>query len=176
MSKVLVTYATKHKSTEEIAYFIGNVLRGNQFKVDVIDIDSVDNLDEYSAVIIGSAVYIGQWLKSATNFLRHHQNQLAKLPVWIFSTGPTGEGSPDTLLDGFLMPENIHDTVMMIQPRHVILFHGRLDRAQLGIGERMMINAVKAPLGDFRDWHMIRAWANRIMAELQSEDSVQLAE
>lgn len=169
MSKILITYATKHQSTQEIATFIGGVLQDNQLDVDVLNIDDSHNLDDYSAVVIGSAVYIGHWLKSATNFVRRNQNQLAKVPVWVFSTGPTGEGYPDELLDGFLVPENIHDALMFIKPRHVILFHGRLDKAQLGIGERMMINAVKAPLGDFRDWNMIRAWANRIVAELQSE-------
>jgi len=169
MSKVLVTYATKHQSTKEIATFIGNVLKDNQLDVDVLSVDDVVDLNDYSAVIIGSAVYIGHWLKSATNFIRHHQNQLAKQPVWIFSTGPTGDGDPDELLDGFLVPENIHETLMVIKPRHVILFHGRLNRAQLALGERLMVNAAQAPCGDFRDWNMIQAWTNRIVAELKSE-------
>lgn len=172
MSTILVAYATKHQSTQEIATFIGDILRNQQLDVEVLNIDHVHDLDNYSAVVIGSAVYMGHWLKSATNFLRCYQKQLAKVPVWIFSTGPTGEGRPDDLSDGFLVPENIHEPLMYIRPRHVILFHGRLDKAQLGIGERMMVNAVKAPLGDFRDWNMIRAWANRIVAELQSEDRV----
>jgi menaquinone-dependent protoporphyrinogen oxidase len=172
MSRTLVTYATKHQSTQEIATFIGDILRNNQLDIEVLNIDTVHSLDDYSAVVIGSAVYIGHWLRSATNFLRHYQNQLAKVPVWIFSTGPTGEGYPDELADGFLVPENIHEALMCIKPRHVILFHGRLDKAKLGIGERMMVKAVKAPLGDFRDWNMIRAWANRIVAELQSEDRI----
>ena len=169
MSKVLVTYASKHQSTKEIASFIGNVLKENELDADVLDVDDVNHPEDYSAVIIGSAVYLGQWLKSATNFIRHYQNQLAKQPVWIFSTGPTGNGEPDKLLDGFLVPEQIHATLMLIKPRHVILFHGRLDKPQLGFGERLMVNAVKAPMGDFRDWDMIRAWTNRIVAELKSE-------
>ena len=172
MSKILVTYATKHQSTEEIALFIGNMLRENDLDVDVLNIEEVDHVDDYSAVVIGSAVYIGQWLKSATNFLRHYQHPLAHMPVWVFSTGPTGDGEPDELLDGFLVPDNIHETLMYIKPCHVILFHGRLDKSQLGLGERMMVNAVKAPLGDFRDWNMICAWTNRIIAELQSKSCI----
>lgn len=172
MFKVLVTYATKHQSTQEIATFIGDILADHEFDVDVLNIDDVHSLYGYSAVIIGSAVYIGQWLKSATNFVRHYQNQLALRPVWVFSTGPTGDGEPDQLLDGFVIPENLHSTLMVIKPRHVILFHGRLDKDDLGLGERMMVNAVKAPLGDFRDWNMIRAWTNRIVAELQTESQM----
>lgn len=174
MCKVLVTYATKHQSTKEIATFIGKILKDNQLDVDVLNIDDVKGLADYSAVIIGSAVYIGHWLKSATNFVRHHQNQLAERPVWIFSTGPTGDGDPDTLLDGFLVPENIHETLMVIEPRHVILFHGRLEKSELTLGERLMVNAVQAPLGDFRDWNMIEAWTNRIVAELNFEVHVPL--
>jgi menaquinone-dependent protoporphyrinogen oxidase len=174
VSRILITYATKHNSTEEIATFIGGVLQDNQLHTDVLNIEDVPKLDNYSTVIIGSAVYIGHWLKSATNFLHYYQNQLAKIPVWVFSTGPTGEGNPDELLDGFVVPENIHESLMFIKPRHVILFHGRLDKAQLGMGEQLMVNAVKVPLGDFRDWNMIRAWANRIVAELQSESRISI--
>jgi hypothetical protein len=36
--------------------------------------------------------------------------------------------------------------------------------------EKFMINKVKAPLGDFRDWDSITAWANMIAGELSKND------
>jgi len=168
MPKILVAYASKHQSTAEIANYIGRILRESQLDVDVKNIDDIYTIDEYTAVIVGSAVYMGHWLNPAVKFLQYYQNQLTTVPVWIFSTGPTGKGDPCDLLDGFLMPENIRNFVDVISPRHVMLFHGMLDRTRLGIGERMMVKAVNAPVGDFRDWDMIRAWTNRIIAELKT--------
>jgi menaquinone-dependent protoporphyrinogen oxidase len=46
------------------------------------------------------------------------------------------------------------------------VFPGRLDKHLLGIGERAMVTAMRAPLGDFRDWDALRAWAGEIAAEL----------
>jgi menaquinone-dependent protoporphyrinogen oxidase len=46
------------------------------------------------------------------------------------------------------------------------MFFGALDRSKLGFGERMLVKAVKAPEGDFRDWDAIQSWADDIAREL----------
>jgi menaquinone-dependent protoporphyrinogen oxidase len=46
------------------------------------------------------------------------------------------------------------------------MFFGALDRSKLAFGERMMVKAVKAPEGDFRDWNAISTWADEIAREL----------
>jgi menaquinone-dependent protoporphyrinogen oxidase len=48
------------------------------------------------------------------------------------------------------------------------MFFGALDRSALGFGERMIVKAVKAPEGDFRDWDAIRDWASGIAREIGS--------
>ena len=48
-------------------------------------------------------------------------------------------------------------------------FAGRLERAKLGLFERAMITAVKAPQGDFRDFDEIRRWADDIALTLLAE-------
>ena len=50
--------------------------------------------------------------------------------------------------------------------RGQVVFPGRLDKALLSFGERAMVTAMRAPLGDFRDWEAIRTWAERIATEL----------
>ena len=42
------------------------------------------------------------------------------------------------------------------------MFSVALDTTALGFGERMLVKAVKAPDGDFRDWDEIAAWADEI--------------
>ena len=46
----------------------------------------------------------------------------------------------------------------MLEPRDHRLFYGALTRDALGFGERMVVKAVRAPGGDFRDWDEIQAW------------------
>ena len=36
-------------------------------------------------------------------------------------------------------------------------FPGRLAKHLLGVGERAMVTAMRAPVGDFRDWDALRA-------------------
>ena len=49
------------------------------------------------------------------------------------------------------------------------MFFGALDHDKLGFGERMMVKAVKAPQGDFRDWDAIAGWADEIARDLSDD-------
>ena len=64
--KVLVTAATKHGATAEIAAAIGEVLGGEPgLDAAVIPPEQVATIDGYDAVVLGSAVYAGHWLATA---------------------------------------------------------------------------------------------------------------
>ena len=52
-------------------------------------------------------------------------------------------------------------------PREHRVFFGALDREKLSFSERMIVKAVKAPDGDFRDWDAINGWADEIADELR---------
>jgi menaquinone-dependent protoporphyrinogen oxidase len=41
-------------------------------------------------------------------------------------------------------------------------FAGAMDLNQLSLVYRFMINAMKVPEGDYRDWNAIRAWATDV--------------
>ena len=96
---ILVTYASKYGATQEIAEKIGDVLRQAGLQADVLPVDGIRDLTPYQAVILGSAVYIGKWPKEAVAFLQTNEKILADRPVWLFSSGPTGEGDPVELLE-----------------------------------------------------------------------------
>jgi menaquinone-dependent protoporphyrinogen oxidase len=65
MTRVLVTAASKHGATAEIAEAIAEVLAGNGLDPAVVPPDEVDDVAAYDAVVLGSAVYAGHWLKPA---------------------------------------------------------------------------------------------------------------
>ena len=167
--QVLVAYATKYGATAEIAEKIGQVLRQAGLHVDVLPADRVGDLSPYRAVVLGSAVYAGQWRKEAAMFLEANEKQLADRPIWLFSSGPTGEGDPVQLMKGFRFPEAQQPIADRIRPRDIAFFHGVLDMKELSLAEKLIVKGIKAPVGDFRDWDAITSWATAIADALKIE-------
>jgi len=48
------------------------------------------------------------------------------------------------------------------------MFAGKLDKRQLGFGERAIVVALRVPEGDFRNWAEINGWASEIALSLRS--------
>jgi menaquinone-dependent protoporphyrinogen oxidase len=160
--KVLVAYGTKYGATVGIAEKVGEVLRGAGLEVDVVAADRAGDVAPYAAVVLGSGVYIGSWRKEAASFLKANESRLAGMPVWLFSSGPTGEGDPVTLLKGWRFPQGLQQTADNIRPRDIAVFGGLVDAKKLNPIERFMLKRMKAAMGDFRDWGAITNWANGI--------------
>lgn len=81
MTRVLVTFASKMGSTQEIAEAIGARLAEHGYLTDVRPVETVDSIDGYDAVLLGSAVYAGRWRPEATRFVRRHVEALAARKV-----------------------------------------------------------------------------------------------
>ena len=166
MNPILVTYASKHGATQEIAEAIALVLREGGHPVDVQPVEAVRDVTPYAGVVVGSAIYTGNWRKEAADFLAQQAGALATRPVWLFSSGPTGEGEAAALMQGWTFPETLRPLADRIAPRDIAFFHGRIDPDSLNLVERLAVKAVKAPLGDYRDWEAIREWAAGIAQTL----------
>jgi menaquinone-dependent protoporphyrinogen oxidase len=158
---ILVTVASKHGSTWAIGEQIAHELRVAGHTVDLTRPDEVTSLNDYDAVVLGSAIYAGSWLPAARDFATLYQPQLRGLPLWVFSSGPLG--SPPQPQDD---PKKLAGPVGTIPVRDHRVFVGALDPQDLGFAERLIVRAVKAPAGDFRDWAAIQAWASDIAAAL----------
>jgi flavorubredoxin len=59
--RVLVSAASLHGATAEITQAIGRVLSERGFSATVMAPSEVDAIDDYDAVVIGSAVYVEHW-------------------------------------------------------------------------------------------------------------------
>lgn len=167
--KVLVTFATKYGATAEIAEKIGDVLRQAGLQVDVVDAEQPSDVQSYDAVVLGSAVYAGSWRKEAVAFLEANEAELAKRPTWLFSSGPTGEGDPVELMKGWRFPEAQQPIADRIQPRDIAFFAGEIDTKKLNLAEKVLVKGIKAPVGDFRDWDAIEAWAASIATTIRKD-------
>jgi menaquinone-dependent protoporphyrinogen oxidase len=159
--KVLVTAATKHGATDEVARAIAEVIGEAGHFTAVVAPEAVTSVDAYDAVVLGSAVYFGRWLEPAIEFGRRHGSGLANRPVWLFSVGPIGD-PPKPDVDPAELPEMLETT----RAREHRRFPGRLDKRGLSLGEKVIVTGLRAPEGDFRPWPEIREWAATIAESL----------
>ena len=161
--KVLVSVASRHGASFEIAEEISATLAASSFQTAVLPPDAVTSLDGYDAVILGSSVYVGHWMDSAVNLVERFSSEIKAVPVWLFSSGPIGhEPGPED------EPVDVADLIAATGAREHRVFAGQVDRAKLGLGEKVILTAVRAPEGDFRPWEEIRTWAAGIAAALKA--------
>ncbi|MDJ0959304.1 MAG: flavodoxin domain-containing protein [Acidimicrobiia bacterium] len=159
--KVLVTAGSKHGATYGIAEHIAKTLIDRSFEIELVDPAEVTDLTGYDAVVLGSAVYAGNWRKDAVEFAERFSADLQTLPVWIFSSGPLGdEDDNESALNQ--LDALMEDT----GARSHTWFDGKLIKEDLSFAERAIVKVVGAPYGDFRDWDDIGAWAENIADEL----------
>lgn len=159
--KTLVTVASRHGATGEMGEVIAAILRDAGLAVQARSPDDIPSLDDFDAVVLGSAVYAGRWVESARHFAQRHHAELRARPVWLFSSGPIGEplAPAEESVDGVRLAREL-------AARDHRTFAGRIDPDGLSWVERTITRMVKAPDGDFRDWEAIRAWADDIASAL----------
>lgn len=161
---VLLSAASKHGGTIRIAETIADALRGAGLEVEMVEPERVGDVSRYDAVVLGSAIYMGQWLRSAKELVRRQDAALRDRPLWLFSSGPLGE--PLTPAE---VPQEVADLARLLGARDHHLFGGRLDRSRLGLAEKAILAMVKAPEGDFQPLDEVRAWAAGIAASIAGE-------
>lgn len=169
--RVLVAYATKHHATGEIAEAIGDALRAHGLMTDVVPAHEVGSVDQYGAVVLGSAVYMGRWRKDAMRVLKKNRSALAERDVWLFSSGPVDDPAKE------LTPEEACKAVKWTRPKKVealaaeigahehAVFAGRIDESG-SVARKGMARALPEEHRDQRDWDMICAWADGIAEKI----------
>jgi menaquinone-dependent protoporphyrinogen oxidase len=180
--RVLVAYATRHGATRGIAERIGEVLQGRGLEAAVEQVDSVRDVADYDAFVIGSAAYMGGWLKSANAFVQRNRSTLATKPTWLFSSGPVGTETVDKKGNDVRTgaePKEFVELRDVLHPRDEHVFWGAYDpdAKPIGLAESLGQRFLKLmpaardalPSGDFRDWPEIEAWAGSIATGLAKE-------
>ena len=188
MAKVLVVYGSRHRGTRGIAERIRDVLRAEGLDAVVSPAELAGDVRSVDAVVVGSGVYMGSWLKEAIEFLERNQAALADRPLWLFSSGPLRGSSSDKRDQGkdpievALGPQDgpgsggrkkVAELSAATHPRDHRVFYGAFDpkdppRATAERLIRMMPGSKGLlPPGDYREWDVIEAWAKQIAGELK---------
>jgi menaquinone-dependent protoporphyrinogen oxidase len=152
--KVLVSAASKYGATSEIAQAVAEVLAAKGLDVAVVPPEKAGAVEEFDAVVLGSAVYMGQWMKPARELAERGAAALAARPVWLFSSGPVGD--PAKPADN---PVDVTKILQATKARDHRIFTGRLVKKHLSFPDRAIASALHAQEGDFRNWADITDWA-----------------
>jgi menaquinone-dependent protoporphyrinogen oxidase len=157
---LLVAYASKHGSTQEVAEAIAQRLRKSGLEVEVHRAADVADLTPYDGVVFGGALYFGRWHQDAARFLAEHRRELAAQPPAVFALGPK---SADTqgLAGSRAQLAKALAKVPEVEPRSIAVFGGVVDPTKL----RFPLN--RMPTSDARDWNAIDEWADDVATTLE---------
>ena len=163
---VLVAYASRHGSTQEIAARIAGRLAGAGVAVELRRVDQVEMLDDYDAVVFGAPVYDQSWPPEANDFVAEYRKTLSARPLWLFSVGSFGDTKRFIGPLTHSEPRGITDVRSDLHPREYRVFRGVIQKHQWPFWSRLFFHAFGGRFGDHRDWPTIDAWADRIASAM----------
>ena len=155
--KVLVAYGTRAGSTASVAERVAAVLKSNGFAAEALPADKVRDVASYGAVVLGSAVRAGKLMPEALKFVEKNKAAIAARPFAAFVVCLTMKECDEksrAAASAYLEPVRLRS-----KPLSEGLFGGVMDLAKLGVFERTIMKAMKAPQGDYRNWTEVEAWA-----------------
>ncbi len=170
-SSILVAYASKYGSTQEVAEAIAAELRKEGATVTLERAQAVKTLEGYRAIVLGAPIYIGALHKDALNFLRQHRQELEKRPIAVFALGPTHDDEQERQESRAMLDKELAKFPWLTTVT-VEMFGGKYDPHKLRFPDSLIATLPASPLhgapaGDVRDWGAIRAWAKSLVAKLQ---------
>jgi len=175
LPRILVAASSRYGATTGIARAIGEELCRHRLTAVVLAPGEVASIEEYDAVILGSAVYSGHWLEPAKELIARSAAALAVRPVWLFSSGPVGDPARRLVQSMGQDPVDLPGLQAAARARGHQMFAGKLDRKNLRFAQRTSLMLFRGLEGDFRDWPAIREWAAGIAGQLTSPGALRAA-
>jgi len=132
MPRGLVVFATRTNQTQKIAQLIAEGMRFEGYDIDIFNVTDCDKsgiaLNDYNAIVLGSATYHGEMLQSMKTFLflAEKANLEGKAGGAFGAFGWSGEA-----------PGRIFDTMAHIFKMNMVREPLRLKSADLGGGIKM---------------------------------------
>lgn len=161
--RILVAYATRAGSTEGIAGTVTEVLRDAGYDVDLSLLNSDLTPDVYDAVILGGPIYMGS-MREVEEYVRAHHAALESRFKAAFAVGMSFVEDDEEKQAA--AREALSKALSPFEPAHLGYFAGKTDPAELSFLQRAALKIVSSPIGDFRDYDAIRAWALEVAGDL----------
>ena len=186
MNKILVTYATNAGSTAKVAQAIADELT-KTVGVDVLPLEKVTSLDDYSAIVLGAPMIVG-WHRGALAFLKRNQTALSQKKVAVFVTCVNLTKTNETSLEGvplfideklpkapknparlsikenYSTPKNYLTPILkLVKPVSIGIFGGSLQYFSMKWWQApFVLLVIQAMPGDKRNWKAVAEWAESL--------------
>jgi menaquinone-dependent protoporphyrinogen oxidase len=151
---VLMAYATRNGSTQEVAEAIAGALAETGAQATVRPARAVrESVRGYDLVVVGAPLYSGRWHRDAHRFLNRHRRELGTVPVAVFGMGPR-EDTESAWQRSRAQLDRALARRGWLSPVAVTVFGG-VDPPGRRAGQRR----------DLRDWKAVHAWAGDTLAK-----------
>lgn len=147
---VLVTHASRHGSTTEVAARVAERLRELGHDVTLRAARDRAPLERYELVVVGGSLYTGRWHADAQRFLRRHRDELGPCPVAVFAMGPRRD-DPEAWSAARDQLESALAKFAWLEPAAAAVFGGRDPKPKRGV------------VRDLRDWAAVDTWAESLV-------------
>lgn len=164
--RVLVAYATRYGSAQEVAEAVAGALRECGLEVDLQPMREVSTLAGYSAAILGAPLYMFHWHKDALGFLSRHRQALMERPVAVFALGPFHDEEKEWQEVRSQLGKELAK-FPWFAPVATEVFGAKYDPAMLSFPWSLIPALRQMPASDIRNWTAIRTWASNLAAKLQ---------
>lgn len=165
MSRILVVYGTKTGCTAGIAERIGETLGESGATVDVRPAEDKPDPSSYDAAVVGSGVRVGSWHASVKDWVAVNAAALKERPVAFFTACLTMAQTPEKADEVRAYTDPLRQQTG-VEPVEIGLFAGMNEPKRFSLPERLILKAMKAPEGDFRDMDAVAEWARAVAGKL----------
>lgn len=161
MTRFLVAYGSTRGGTAGLAAMIAAALTEEGCAADVRVARDVSTLAGVDAVIVAGALYAHRWHRHARRFVRRHQAELVRLPVWLVSSGPLDDSAAQQDIPP---TPQVQKLLSRTGARGHVTIGGRLSRDARGFPASAM---AKTRAGDWRDPAHVRRWVHSVVVQLE---------
>ncbi|NQX48867.1 hypothetical protein HQN87_26455 [Paenibacillus tritici] len=133
--RMLIVYAGKYGCTEKAASLLQSRLEDTE--VVNLKVTAVPALDDYDAVILGSAIYYGRIRKEMARFIAQYEQELLSKRLGLFiCAGMTGERAEQELQQAY--PEALYKNAVAKE-----IMGDEIDPDQLSVFDKWVLRMVK---------------------------------
>ena len=164
MSKYLVGYISKTGTAKEIAERIASKFRANKIETDIVPLENIKSLDQYSGIILGSPINGMKLLPEFKAFIEANQSKLNNV-IGFFVVSYMFAHARNFWKRA--IQKDIDRVNLLFKPQSVTVFGGRINRRMPGFANLIFGLSKDMPL-DVRNWDKIEEWTDELIGKIRN--------
>lgn len=144
MSKILIIYASRYGSTEQVANMIADALATAGLVAEVINVSDSPDIKDFDMVLLGSGIYAHRFLPEMETFIEEHRDILQACKLGMFGVAMRTE---TVYKNGRSFGGELILDKYSLDPAVKGMLHGRMDFAVLTDKDRAGLERFYVSIG-----------------------------